>query len=781
MDVLTLLWANIRQKKGTCLSILLLTAIIVSAAVSIFSLDQSFNKDMQTAWSKADAPDVSSFLTESRVTPELLEQVEAFPQTERVTCRRGLVSGDNQIGDSQTGSTYFYIGMPPDTLLFREDFSGLEPAPPLAPGEIYVPYGLAQGMNCRIGDTLTATFGKRTYSFRIRGFVQEPTLGASLIGFKLLFISDQDLETYRAQALEDEQTDTEQHITGCVLGVYKKADCDLSDQVFLRQLNRETKLSDLAIGTLTHAQSVHYTGLMQRMVLRIMLAFVGLLFLIVLIVIAHSIQSEMELDYVKLGVLKAQGFTGTRIGLILALQYLLAELLGAVLGICIAMPIVWKLSGLFMQLSGFLYSRSLSVLCCLAVPGAVLFLSLLVLLWRARSISRISPVRAISGGREAVWFDSRLRMPISRRFLSGSLAVRQVVCAKRRYAGALLVVSILVFFILTASGINNLIQSPKMYTSLGQPVIDMSLTFNQSYDQEMEQTLRQALEPYGGMESICVSAHQYMSMNGENLQCAIYLDSAMIQSVIQGRAPAYDNECLVTELVCDALDLHIGDQVTVSGSKGEATFMISGIYQDTNDAGMCFAITYDGYARIFPEPEKLYATLAMNQPERNVEAAKYLNTTYPELMQAEAVDMTSLFGYDFIFEAMGWLIDGFSLVFAAVVAWMMSSKMFARERTELGVYRSLGFTVTRLRVQFALRFALIGAVGSLIGFSAARLWASKVVEAVTRQVGIFNLQLVIGGRDWFFALMLTTVTIAVSAFLASRRIRTLSVRTLVTE
>lgn len=89
MDVLTLLWANIRQKKGTCLSILLLTAIIVSAAVSIFSLDQSFNKDMQTAWSKADAPDVSSYLIESRVTPELLEQVEAFPQTERVTCRRG--------------------------------------------------------------------------------------------------------------------------------------------------------------------------------------------------------------------------------------------------------------------------------------------------------------------------------------------------------------------------------------------------------------------------------------------------------------------------------------------------------------------------------------------------------------------------------------------------------------------------------------------------------------------------------------------------------------------
>lgn len=155
-------------KKGTCLSILLLTAIIVSAAVSIFSLDQSFNKDMQTAWSKADAPDVSSYLIESRVTPELLEQVEAFPQTERVACHRGLISSDNQIGDSRTENVYFYIGMPPDTLLFREDFSGLEPAPPLAPGEIYVPYGLAQYTNCRIGDTLTATFGRRTYSFRIR-------------------------------------------------------------------------------------------------------------------------------------------------------------------------------------------------------------------------------------------------------------------------------------------------------------------------------------------------------------------------------------------------------------------------------------------------------------------------------------------------------------------------------------------------------------------------------------------------------------------------------------
>ncbi len=46
-------------------------------------------------------------------------------------------------------------------------------------------------------------------------------------------------------------------------------------------------------------------------------AFIGILFVIVLIVIGHNISAGIEMDYVDLGILKSQGFVSARIRLVL--------------------------------------------------------------------------------------------------------------------------------------------------------------------------------------------------------------------------------------------------------------------------------------------------------------------------------------------------------------------------------------------------------------------------------------------------------------------------------
>ena len=78
--------------------------------------------------------------------------------------------------------------------------------PDLEKGEIYLPLGLKDKLNCNIGDYYVDDFGismevdeegNKTYEsveyqFKIKGFVASPMMGSYSIGWKEIFISDED-------------------------------------------------------------------------------------------------------------------------------------------------------------------------------------------------------------------------------------------------------------------------------------------------------------------------------------------------------------------------------------------------------------------------------------------------------------------------------------------------------------------------------------------------------------------------------------------------------------
>ena len=54
------------------------------------------------------------------------------------------------------------------------------------------------------------------------------------------------------------------------------------------------------------------------------------------------------------------------------------------------------------------------------------------------------------------------------------------------------------------------------------------------------------------------------------------------------------------------------------------------------------------------------------------------------------------------------VVVGVSGIFLLVSVSMISKITFLRERTDIGIFKSVGFTVGDLRRQFSLRFLLIG-------------------------------------------------------------------------
>ncbi len=124
------------------------------------------------------------------------------------------------------------------------------------------------------------------------------------------------------------------------------------------------------------------------------------------------------------------------------------------------------------------------------------------------------------------------------------------------------------------------------------------------------------------------------------------------------------------------------------------------------------------------------------------------------------------------------VIYAISIIFALVVVSMVCTKTFAREQTDIGIYKSLGFTSGNLRLQFAVRFLIVAFFGIIIGVTLSLTFSEKILSMLLRGMGIAKF--VIEYR--FITVFLPVVAVAVSyfvfAYLTTRKIKRASVQAL---
>lgn len=85
-----------------------------------------------------------------------------------------------------------------------------------------------------------------------------------------------------------------------------------------------------------------------------------------------------------------------------------------------------------------------------------------------------------------------------------------------------------------------------------------------------------------------------MFYEGDSIVCQMYKYPEQISGILKGRAPRYDNEILITEIAAETYDLKIGDKIWLTYEEDEAEFIITGIFQSTNNGGMVLAMSFEG-------------------------------------------------------------------------------------------------------------------------------------------------------------------------------------------
>lgn len=780
MEIITLMKANLRRRRSTYLGIMLLTILITCSAGAILSIMDNSAQALDSALKQADSGDVTVFLSADALTGTLRAGLEKNPLVGRVRYLDAACADDAKSGETTWADGIFLTELRDGILLYNKNRNGFEKTiPTLNEWEVYLPLGMIPKLQCKTGDTIQFSFREKTFDFRIAGFVQEPTQGAATMGWKQVFLNKGTLNTILEECRAENIP-----VDATILMIHKSADCNLSAAKFSRQLNLETKIISNAMGALTRADTIRYTMLLWQVVSYVLLLFVGLLFIIVLIVMGHSIVTEVELDYVTLGILKAQGFSNRKIRSILLAGYLSCELAGGMAGSLLALPLSAFLGRLMMQSTAILPDGGLSLGKLLLVLFAILSISAAMVLQKTRKVGKISPIRAISGGRPEIYFDSRLMLPIRRRGLFFGLALRQLTSGIKRYLGTVFVVAILTFFMFSINLTGDLFTSKAALEALGIEIYDIEIYCTAPLEDPTEQKIEALVTNYSPIREKYYTHTGYMSINGENLHCECYKYPEYIKGIQKGRAPIYDNEILVTEMVAEILEIGVGDVVTVSKDEREGEFIISGLYQSGYDSGMNFALSFDGAKKLGVE-QITYMGLCLSNPERSVEIVDALNQEFGDIMKAKLFDFQrSIMNngmVDTVVASLRAVIYIFSVLFALIVVEMVCSKSFAIERTDIGILRAVGFSNTGLRLSFALRFFVISLPGSALGMVLSAAFSARLIGGVLSMVGFSKVEVAFTPLTVLIPVLVMGVCFFTFAYMAARRIRRVAVRELVVE
>ena len=161
MEIFTLLKANIRHRKGTFISILILMLIIVTAMTAIFNASDNGNLAVEQALQRVHSGDLIVYINESAYTEELQASLLEQDSVDKVVPVPAFWTESSEANGKKSHETAFLRTLTPDYQILNETQTEYEPeTPPLNPGEIYVPLGVQAKYPCAIGDTIhyTTTF-----------------------------------------------------------------------------------------------------------------------------------------------------------------------------------------------------------------------------------------------------------------------------------------------------------------------------------------------------------------------------------------------------------------------------------------------------------------------------------------------------------------------------------------------------------------------------------------------------------------------------------------------
>lgn len=781
-SILKLLKANLRHGKGSFKGVVLLMTILTFSFSGTISNNDQLDKAQKQRYSQGNVGDYIIFINEESLTEDMKTCLDQAPSAASYKTTELLAPKDTIRIDGESSETALFLLSQNDRYnIFDGKSTGFDNSVVLKPGEILLSYKLHLYDEFKIGSKITIhTHDGWDEEFTIKGFFEDYLLGGMTILDNHCMISPSDFERLKTEKTDRQDAEARFIVLQNIIEVYAKDGATAED--IRAELNAGCDIVRASNAAVTKQYLADALKMYSSNGTKIVSVSVIMLLLVILISMHNNIRSSIDMEYQELGILKSQGFTSLDIRMVYVLQYVLALVIGSIFGLIISIPALHYLIGLWTNISGIASETGVSFGKCILMCLAVIAICIGFILFATRRISRISPVVAISGGKEEVFFDSHVKMKIHKKPLSFFIALRQILSSVGSYIGTGLIVTMVVFFVITITILSKGLSIDTLFSTMEGDLVLVNyggLTINNIED--YENTIR-SVDP--GAE-LSTESGRRMEVEGDLISVYSYHTNNPVYKPTNGRAPIYANEIMIGIGLSDSVGKRIGDSISVTNVDRTEEFVVTGYFETAMNFGQVAIVTDEGMVKL--GYDSVETALVKVSEEGKIDAVRAaLESKYPDVIRVKEYEESRTMSIikkviTVAMDSLAYALYVIVLIFVLVVVSMVCKRSFIKERKDIGIYKAFGFTSTNLRVQFALRFALVAGIGADLGSILAIIFTKPMIRMILSAVHISDFVTDSGVLPYFIPATLICLSFFLFAYLLSRKVKKVEVRELITE
>ncbi len=651
------------------------------------------------------------------------------------------------------------VGMVPENFMkvFKEDDSALS----LNPGEIALPKVEADNNNLQVGDKILIKLGEIEQEFEIAAVVKDAVFGSPMMGFKRMFISKADFEKFKKQ----------ENLT------YTQIYC-------VNYINKEDFKNDWRSQNLITISSLEGEGVIRMcyimdMLIAVILIVVSVcLILLAFLVLRFTIVFTIQEDYREIGIMKAIGIQDMGIKGVYLIKYLAISVIGAFAGFILSFPfgkMILKQAIVNIVVDRAEQNFVVNIVCAVAIVGIVLTFCYL----STNKLKKISAMEAIRSGSNGERYKAKNYLKLwkqaqMRPYLY--MAVNDILSSLKRFGVLLATFCLGVMLILLPLSPANTLKSDGIIRefSLSPSDVYIDTGKGETYTVDMDSMFGDMDEIERKLEENGMNARTGVDMGyqmtcyaGEpenNIVCFVLQEMGSWErsyAVLSGKEPELSNEIMITQISADELGVGIGDTMHCMASDTTYEFIITGIYQSMMEMGKGCRISRNA------DINREYAggIICMQveiEDMESEEACERLEEIFPEykIMNAQEFLSNMIGG---VIDQLGTLmvfIVGIVLVINSLITILIMKTIMTKERGDIALLKSLGFTDISLRAWQVARVLIILAAAIIIGTVLTNISAPYIIGPVFAMMGATSIELVNATlKDYiFYPLLLFIVT-----------------------
>ncbi len=591
-------------------------------------------------------------------------------------------------------------------------------------GEIYLTRREYDDNNLNIGDKIYYELmdGSRMY-FTVAGVSKDAFLGADMMGTHRFLISENDMNEL-LDTLGNEAMMSRLYSIKC------------ND---VEKFSNEYSKEELFVMFGCDWATLKTTFAMDMITAALFMLISVLLVVISIVILRFTILFTINEDYKEIGIMKAIGIGDTGIRKLYISKYTIITVIGAIIGFCASIPfsramLKPAMKNLIIENGGS--NIHLQLILSVAVAGMVILFAYI----STRKIKKFTPMDAIRSGNNGERFKKKGKFKLggSGFRTTSFMALNDVFSEFRKYLILLFATMVGVWMVIMPANTINTLRSENIADWFGVQKSDIVLFSDEDVNAIIlsgkKETLYEKLDEYKGVieeKGYKVSeGHAEMGWSGVRVTCGDKVTKTIVLQGVnadlnkyvyeKGVAPRYENEVAITHVVAERLGADIGDTVYLNIEGEQKAFVITAIYQSMNNMG---------------EGLRVHENVAMNYSSASICFGfqyNFIDEYSPEKKEDILEELTGLMTSGGAMDVKGFInkmIGGISdslvpiknvmliivIIINAFIVMLMQKMFVIREKGEIAMLKSVGFSNGKIVKWQTKRIALVLFVGIILG------------------------------------------------------------------